>query len=399
MKKFWLVFWHEYKRHVARRRFIFAILSMPLFVGLMVGVGFLSVWLQYDKKPVGYVDPYNILVDAQQVPAEEKKIFKTVESIAYPDEDAAKSALEQGEIQAMFVFKEDYFSTGNVVMTTLNKTSSNAEDDFGDFVAFNLARDLPKPVFERITEGNEITIRSLDGSREMGSNNWMVMMLPMIAGVLFIIAVNVSGGYLLQAVVEEKENRTMEILVTSVSPTQLMAGKVVGDLMVGLTQLVIWIFFVIVGLNLAPNFLDMESVPALDIKYVLLLAGTLLPAFVMIAAAMGALGATATESREAQQLAGFFTLPIVVPFWFTSQIMFNPNGALAVGMSMFPLTAPIAMPLRAGFTNIPWWQITITITVLVALAAFSLWLAGKIFRIGMLRYGKKVPFKEAFQRS
>ena len=399
MKKFWLVFWHEYKRHVARRRFIFAILSMPLFVGLMVGVGFLSVWLQYDKKPVGYVDPYNILVDAQQVPAEEKKIFKTVESIAYPDEDAAKSALEQGEIQAMFVFKEDYFSTGNVVMTTMNKTSSNAEDDFGDFVAFNLARDLPKPVFERITEGNEITIRSLDGSREMGSNNWMVMMLPMIAGVLFIIAVNVSGGYLLQAVVEEKENRTMEILVTSVSPTQLMAGKVVGDLMVGLTQLVIWIFFVIVGLNLAPNFLDMESVPALDIKYVLLLAGTLLPAFVMIAAAMGALGATATESREAQQLAGLFTLPIVVPFWFTSQIMFNPNGALAVGMSMFPLTAPIAMPLRAGFTNIPWWQITITITVLVALAAFSLWLAGKIFRIGMLRYGKKVSFKEAFQRS
>ena len=399
MKKFWLVFWHEYKRHVARRRFIFAILSMPLFVGLMVGVGFLSVWLQYDKKPVGYVDPYNILVDAQQVPAEEKKIFKTVESIAYPDEDAAKSALEQGEIQAMFVFKEDYFSTGNVVMTTLNKTSSNAEDDFGDFVAFNLARDLPKPVFERITEGNEITIRSLDGSREMGSNNWMVMMLPMIVGVLFIIAVNVSGGYLLQAVVEEKENRTMEILVTSISPTQLMAGKVVGNLMVGLTQLVIWIFFVIVGLNLAPNFLDMESVPALDIKYVLLLAGTLLPAFVMIAAAMGALGATATESREAQQLAGLFTLPIVVPFWFTSQIMFNPNGALAVGMSMFPLTAPIAMPLRAGFTNIPWWQITITITVLVALAAFSLWLAGKIFRIGMLRYGKKVPFKEAFQRS
>jgi len=399
MKKFWLVFWNEYKRHVVRRRFIFAILSMPLFVGLMVGVGFLSVWLQYDKKPVGYVDPFNILVDAQQVPAEEKKIFKTVESIAFQDEDAAKSALEKGEIQALFVFKEDYFSTGNVVMTTLNKTSSNAEDDFGDFVAFNLARDLPKPVFERITEGNEIIIRSLDGSREMGSNNWMVMMLPMIAGVLFIIAVNVSGGYLLQAVVEEKENRTMEILVTSVSPTQLMAGKVVGDLMVGLTQLVIWIFFVIVGLNLAPNFLDMESVPALDVKYILLLAGTLLPAFVMIAAAMGALGATATESREAQQLAGLFTLPIVVPFWFTSQIMFNPNGALAVGMSMFPLTAPIAMPLRAGFTNIPWWQITITITVLVALAVFSLWLAGKIFRIGMLRYGKKVSFREAFQRS
>ncbi|MHB8089667.1 MAG: ABC transporter permease, partial [Anaerolineaceae bacterium] len=88
-----------------------------------------------------------------------------------------------------------------------------------------------------------------------------------------------------------------------------------------------------------------------------------------------------------------------VPFWFVSQIMFKPNGPLAVGMSMFPFTAPIALPLRAGFTNIPWWQTSVTIIVLVLLALFSLWLSGKIFRIGMLRYGKKVSLKEAFRRS
>lgn len=169
--------------------------------------------------------------------------------------------------------------------------------------------------------------------------------------------------------------------------------------MVGLTELAIWILFVIIGLNVAPTFLDIGAIPAMDTKYILLLAGTLIPAFVMVAAAMGAIGATATEAREAQQMAGFFTLPIVVPFWFTSQIMFNPNGALAVGMSMFPLTAPIALPLRAGFTNIPWWQTTITISVLVLLAFFSLWLSGKIFHIGMLRYGKKVSLREAFRRS
>jgi ABC-2 type transport system permease protein len=200
--------------------------------------------------------------------------------------------------------------------------------------------------------------------------------------------------------VEEKENRTMEILVTSVSPTQLMAGKVVGDLLVGLTQLVVWILFLIIGLKVAPLFIpDMGTMPGIDGKYIWLIAGTMLPAFVMIAAAMGAIGATATESQEAQQMAGFFTLPIVVPFWFVSQIMFKPNGPLAVGLSMFPLTAPIALPLRAGFTNIPWWQTSITITVLVILALFSLWLSGKIFRIGMLHYGKKVSLKEAFRRS
>ncbi|MBA4385759.1 MAG: hypothetical protein C0410_13565 [Anaerolinea sp.] len=179
-----------------------------------------------------------------------------------------------------------------------------------------------------------------------------------------------------------------------------MAGKVVGDLLVGLTQLVVWLLFLIIGLKVAPLFIpDMGTMPGIDAKYILLIAGTMLPAFVMIAAAMGAIGATATESQEAQQMAGFFTLPIVVPFWFVSQIMFKPNGPLAVGMSMFPLTAPIALPLRAGFTNIPWWQTSITVGVLVLLALFSLWLSGKIFRIGMLRYGKKVSLKEAFRRS
>lgn len=399
MKKFWLVFLHEYKRHVMRKRFIFAVLSMPLFVALMVGVGFLSVWVQFNDKPVGYIDDYQILVNPQQLPEEEKGVFPQVESIAFSDEAAAQSALENGQIQAYFIFSEDYMSTGEVIMKSMTKVGSNATDDFGDFVSYNLVKDMPEPIFNRLTEGNDIIIRSLDGSREMGVDNWMVMLLPMLAGVLFIIAVNISGGYLMQAVVEEKENRTMEILVTSISPTQLMAGKIVGDLMVGLTQLGIWILFLVIGLQVAPSFFDMAAMPPLDLKYILLLAGTLLPAFVMVAAAMGALGATATQMQEAQQMAGFFTLPIVIPFWFISQIMFKPNGPLAVAMSMFPLTAPVALPLRAGFTNVPWWQITITITLLVILAVFSLWLAGKIFRIGMLRYGKKVSLKEAFRRS
>jgi ABC-2 type transport system permease protein len=400
MKKFWLVFLHEYKRHVMRKRFVFAILSMPLFVALMVLIGFLSVWLQFNNKPVGYVDQYQILVNPQQVPVEKKSLFAKVPALAFADGDSAKAALNSGKIQAYFTFTENYMSTGEVTMTSNEKPGSNAEDDFGDFVSYNLVKGMPEPIFKRLTDGNNITVRSLDGSREMGADNWMVMLLPMLAGVLFIIAVNISGGYLMQAVVEEKENRTMEILVTSISPTQLMAGKVVGDLLVGLTQLVVWGLFLIIGLKIAPLFIpNMGSIPSIDSKYILLIAGTMLPAFVMIAAAMGAIGATATESREAQQMAGFFTLPIVIPFWFVSQIMFKPNGPLAVGMSMFPLTAPIALPLRAGFTNIPWWQTSITITLLVLLALFSLWLSGKIFRIGMLRYGKKVSLSEAFRRS
>lgn len=189
----------------------------------------------------------------------------------------------------------------------------------------------------------------------------------------------------------------MEILVTSVSPMQLMAGKIVGNIAVGLSQLVIWIIFMVIALKIAPTYFPIGEVPKIEPYFLLLMAGTLLPAFVMVAAAMGAIGATATESREAQQIAGWFTIPIMVPLWFITTIMLNPNGALAIGMSLFPLTAPIALPLRAVFTTVPVWQIILTISLLCILAFFSLWLSGRIFRLGMLRYGKRVRIREAFQ--
>jgi ABC-2 type transport system permease protein len=191
----------------------------------------------------------------------------------------------------------------------------------------------------------------------------------------------------------------MEIVVTSVSPTQLMAGKVLGNMLVGLTQLAVWIIFVIIALEIAPSFFPIGEAPKLEVSYLLLMAATLLPAFVMISAAMGAVGATATESREAQQIAAWFTIPITMPLWFTSVFMLNPNGVLSVGLSLFPLTAPMALPMRAVFTNIPSWQIILTISVLCVLAVFSLWLSGRVFRLGMLRFGKRVRLREAFQRS
>ncbi|MCX6053771.1 MAG: ABC transporter permease [Chloroflexi bacterium] len=399
MRKFGLVFWNEYKRHVLRKRFVFAILSVPFFVVLTILIGFLSVWMQHKDLPVGYIDPQHLLANARQVPPQEKSLFDTVPSLAYPDEKTAKEALTRREIQAYFVLSEDYMTSGDVTQVALLRSGVNAESDFADFLAYNLLDGLSEPVKERLSKGSELIIRSPDGRREVGADNWMVILLPVLSGLLFIVAVNISGGYLLQAVVEEKENRTMEILVTSVSPSELMAGKVVGNLLVGLTELVIWIGFILIGLTLAPLFFEIGSPPPISLSYLLLLVGTLLPAFVMVAGAMGAVGATATEMREAQQIAGWFTLPIVIPFWFITPIMFKPNGTLAVALSMFPITAPIALPLRAVFTSVPAWQIALTLTLLCALAAGSLWMAGRVFRIGMLRYGKRVSLREVFRIS
>ncbi len=398
MKKTWLICWHEFKRHVLRKRFIFAILSMPLFVGVLALVGFLSVWLQYDKRPVGYIDPYGILTAHEQLSAKPGQLLAPVEMIAYTDESAAKADLQAKKLQAYWVFTENYMDTGEVTLVSDGKTGINIEDDIGEFLTQNLLNGKAPALVTRLTEGSNLVIRSLDGKRELGADNWSFMLLPFIAGLLFVIAVNISGGYLLQAVVEEKENRTMEVLVTSVSPGELMAGKIIGNLSVGLLELLIWTIFTILALKLLPNFIPMGDAPEIPFSYILLVLGTFLPAFVMIAAAMGAIGATATEMKEAQQMAGVFTIPIVIPYWFVTAIMFNPNGGLAVGMSLFPFTAPLALPMRALFTTIPTWQLVLAIGLLVILAVFAVWLAGRIFRLGMLRYGKKVQLKEAFAR-
>lgn len=398
MRKFWLVCWHEFKRHVLRKRFIFAVLSMPLFVGVIGIVGFLSVWLQYDSKAIGYIDQFGILKTSQQLEKKPNDLMGPVSIIKFDNADDAKTALNNHEIQAYMVLSENYLDTGEVTMVSEGKTGINIGADFNKFLTLNLLNGKDPKVITRLSEGSTLIIRSLDGKRELNIENWSFILLPIIAGLLFVIAVNVSGGYLLQAVVEEKENRTMELLVTSVSPGELMAGKIVGNLAVGLFELLIWTIFTLIALNILPKFIPMGEPPKIPFSYILLIIGTFLPAFVMIAAAMGALGATATEMKEAQQIAGFFTIPIVIPYWFITAIMFNPNGGIAVGMSLFPLTAPLALPMRAVFTTIPTWQLVVSISLLFLLAAFALWLAGRVFRLGMLRYGKRIHLKEAFAR-
>jgi len=191
----------------------------------------------------------------------------------------------------------------------------------------------------------------------------------------------------------------MEIVATSVSPEQLMAGKIIGNLSVGLTQIGAWLLVVIIGLIVLVKMVPIGEGFTLDVGYLWLLLLVMLPAFVMIAALMALVGATATESREAQQIAGLFTLPLAVPLWFTSALLANPNSGLSVGLSLFPLTAPLALSLRAGYTNVPLWQTALSIGLLILCAVGALWLAGRAFRLGMLRYGKRLTWREIFGRS
>ena len=230
MNKIWLVIRYEYLRHVRRKRFIFALLSLPLMVVLMIAAGFLAVWAEYDSRPVGYVDLSGVLENALPVPQASGEMFPDPQFTRYVDETAARSDLDEKKIQGYYVLQPGYMDNGSAQFVTDSQVKDSTESAFKNFLRFNLVSDQPSDIANRLVKGPDLEIRSLGGDRRMGENDFVAIIFPLVIGVLFLLVINTSGSYLVGALVEEKENRTMEIVVTSISTDQLMAGKVIGNL-------------------------------------------------------------------------------------------------------------------------------------------------------------------------
>lgn len=396
MVKFLRIAFHEYTRHVLRRRFIFALLGMPAVIAI-TGLGIYAlIRLEIDDTPIGYVDQSGFLADPV-APPQLGRFEIQVPIYDFINETDARNALEAGEIQAYYTLAGDFMVTGLVDLHYLEREpSESAQEQFESFILANHLVDQSPEIVDRIAEGSDLTVRSVDGSREFSEKDIVALLMPFFNSVLFLIVIFTSSGYLMQAVVEEKENRTIEILVTSVSSNQLIAGKVIGNISVGLTQLIVWIGFTLGALEIGRKYFDFLIDLTLSAETILLTVLTLLPSFIMVAALMTAIGATVTDEREGQQMTGIISMPIWIPYILTWPIMANPNGPLAVALSFFPLTAPITLSLRVAFAIIPTWQIALNVFVLFLAAAVAIWFAGRVFRIGMLRYGKRVNWREMF---
>lgn len=395
MNKFWRVAIHEYRRHVLRRRFLFALLSVPGLILVMILVGFMIATANRSDLPVGYVDQSGLLANPLP-PPEPDPSNDPLALVAFQTQSEAEAALESKEIQAYYLLPPDYQRTGRAQLFYVTELSSDAEEQFADFLRLNLLRDQPEAVANRLISGDNLTVRTPDGSREMSERDWFNIFTPFAAGLAFIIAIFTTSGYLMQAVVEEKENRTIELLITSVSPFQMMAGKIIGIIGVGLTQIVAWLSVAFLAVLIGRSTFDWLQALTISPGFVGLMVAVMLPSFVLVAALMAAVGATVTEAREGQQVSGLFTLPVMVPYWFTYQIMSNPNGSLAIVLSYFPLTAPVALTMRAGFTALSLGEVLLSVGLLVLSAIAALWLAGRAFRLGMLRYGQRVNLRELF---
>lgn len=396
MNKLWHIIKYEFTRHVFKKRFILSVLGMPLFLIGIIVTAMLAGFLMMDKSPIGYVDQSGTL-NAGLSKKDKGSIFEPVlEMRKYTTPETAAEALNQEEIQAYLILPENFFTTREAQVFFAGELSSEASNHIDAFLRENLVTNESLPSKTRLSEGTTYLLKSADDSREIRENEWLKFVMPFIIGIVFIIAVMTSGGYLLQALVEEKENRTMEVMITSVSPLQLMAGKIIGNLSVGLTQLLIWGIMIWLGLTIAGRFIP--EIADLDLSFSTILVNllTLLPAFVLVSAMMAALGATVSDMREAQQVSGFFTLPIFFPYYFVTSIMLNPDGLIARLLSFFPLSAPVALSMRMAFGSVPAWEITLIIFIMFGFSVFMIWLAARAFRIGMLSYGKKISLRRVF---
>jgi ABC-2 type transport system permease protein len=198
----------------------------------------------------------------------------------------------------------------------------------------------------------------------------------------------------MQSVVEEKESKTIEIILTSVKPVPLLVGKTLALGLLGLFQMGLWSATLFVLADQASvQIVDFESLDVSPTVIIIALAYFAL-GYGFLSGIFASMGAIANTTREGSSLAGWATFPTIVPLFFITAIVNDPNGTLAVLLSIFPFTAPITMVMRSVVTTIPLIQIIPSLVLMVLLVMLSIWLAGRLFRVGSLLRGTTPKLRE-----
>jgi len=388
---------YEYRRNVFKKSFLFTLLSIPLMVAFGVIMGFVLTSLKNNDLPVGYIDQAHVLDKAIQAPVSDQ--VELVDFIPFQSEDVARASLEAQEIQAYYIIPADYRETRHIEIVYAKKPGENANIQWYDFLQINLLSDHPTEIAYRIASGTDVTVRSLDGKRTLANSGpTFGNFMPIFISLAFLALILMSSGFLMGAVAEEKENRTMEIVVTSVSPLQLIGGKLLGVVAIGLTLLVTWGLIVVLGIFAARLmgigwFQDL----GMDWSVVLATAAIAAPAYVLVAALMITIGTMVTTTQEGQSFSSIFIIFHMIPLYVAFAFVDNPDGSLAVILSLLPFTSLMTIAMRNLFFSVPGWQIALSVFIQTASALGAIWLASRAFRLGMLRYGQRLGWRRLFQ--
>jgi ABC-2 type transport system permease protein len=396
MNKTLLIIRHEFINMIKRTGFIIMTLAIPVLA--LIAIGIFQIVSRVEKPPeeeveIGYVD-------------ESAGVFSNytqqgnITLINYQTRDMAKKALIDNDITEYFVVPSNYINTGIIDRYTLQRQievpAANA-NAIQNFLLSNLLHGESSLIIERVKAPlNIISTRLTEtGSVAPEQGGVQTFIIPYLFSILLIMSIFFSSGYLLQGLGEEKENRIMEILLSSVSTRQLLTGKVLGLGAAGLLQILVWLVSASLLLNIASatigGFISSIHIPfdflIIGITYFIL--GYLL--FAIISAGVGAVSPTA---REGQQLSTIFTLVAIMPLYFMPLLITDPNNLVSVILTLFPLTAPVTVMVRMGLSDIAIWELAVSIILLMVAITGGLWLAAKIFRTYLLMFGKRPNLKD-----
>jgi ABC-2 type transport system permease protein len=320
--------------------------------------------------------------------------------LQYPDEASARAELLAGKIGSYYVVAEDYLQTGKVRFVVSGRGASlslaaAADNEYMSrfLVDHLLAGTVDEAVRDRVRKPMDVEPLTLSDGGNVGVENplsWLGdFLIPYVFSILFVVTLFTASGFLLQGVAEEKEGRIIEILLSSISPTQLLTGKILGLGALGMIQILIWMAAGALLLTASVASFALAGVITLQVGTLALVLVYFVLGYLLFATLMAVAGSMGTTARESQQIAGIFTLSAAIP-WMAMGVLFaNPDATIIVILSYFPLTSPVMMLLRLGFAEVPTEQIAISLALLVAGIAFSLWAGVKIFRMGLLMYGKR----------
>ena len=237
-----------------------------------------------------------------------------------------------------------------------------------------------------------------------GGSGRVNIMFAMVVGILLYMTILMYGQNVLRGVIEEKQTRVAEVVVSSVRPTTLLAGKVLGVGAVGLTQMAIWLVATIVMMKYRVPLMNLFGLqatqipmPSVSVGQLVLLLIFFLLGYTLYSALFAAVGAMVSSEQEAQQAQMPVVLMLVVSIMFLQPVLLDPEGQLAFTLGVLPISSPIMMPLRMSTVDVPWWEIGLSILGLVAACYLAVYFAATVYRTGLLMHGKRVTFREVFR--
>lgn len=427
MSKISLIIQREYTTRVMKPAFIILTFLTPLLIAAMVMVPlWLSTFKDDSVQKIAVLDQTGMYKDA----------LKSNELYTFSFVSETLDEVRNNDDFSTFVVISGDLTQSKGLVTVYGEEQVDLElksyikDGLSSFVEDQKIAALNIPDFKKLIEDTrvDLSVKTVvwgeNGEEKMGSSE-LALAIGMITAFVIYLFIVVYGAQVMQGVVQEKTNRIVEVIISSVKPFELMMGKIIGIALVGLTQFMLWILLSVVFITVITKVTgaDMQTIQAQqagmqmsadvspvqmqsDLQEVLLMINNFdfvqiglmfvvyfLGGYLLYASLFAAVGSAVDNETDTQQFSLPLTLPIVFAIYAAIYSAENPDGPLALWCSMIPFTSPIVMMVRLPF-GVPAWQLALSIGILILSFIASTWVAGKIYRTGILMYGKKVTWKE-----